>query len=254
MEDYKKRLIIAGSMLVLSIIVIYVIYILDIEEATKSMLIGYDSEEEAFFTIQNMMWVMFLLGFGELLHRLLISMEIDKGLKQAYLPEDDTSILELKEMPVIFKGVKKDAEVEGGLAEMIKKLVIQFQTSQSIDQTHQMLNSQIEMSSAVSDLNYSMIRYITWFIPTLGFIGTVVGIMMGLDHAATNDPTSDAFLGQVTAKLAVAFYTTLVALVMSSVLVFIMHIVQGREEKLIVKIAQYSLDNFINRLYVNDKE
>ena len=77
--------------------------------------------------------------------------------------------------------------------------------------------------------------------------------MLGLDHAATNDPTTEAFLGEVTAKLAVAFYTTLVALVMSSVLVFLMHIIQGREEMLLVRISQYCLNNFINRLYVSEK-
>ncbi len=254
MQTYVKRLLIAGVMLITSIIVIYLLASSNvIEDSTKSMLTGMESIDETFFTIQNMMWIMFFLGFGELLHRLLISLEISRGLKQGYLPEDDTSILEFKEMSVLFKGVKRDAEVEGSLAEIIKKLVIQFQTSQSIEQTHQMLNSQIEINSMVSDLNFNMTRYIIWLIPTLGFIGTVMGIMNGLDYAATNDPTSETFLGEVTAELAVAFYTTLVALVMSSILVFIMHIIQGREEMLLVKISQYCLNNFINRLYVSEK-
>jgi biopolymer transport protein ExbB/TolQ len=227
-------------------IVIFVLSGLDDKSTLKSILI-----DTGFGSIQSFMWIMFFLGIGELLHRLIISLEIQKGFSKEYLPEDDTTILEIEHMPKLFIKVKEDAKLEGSLADMIKKLVAQFQTSNSIEQTHQMLNSRIEMVSAASDLHYNMIRYITWLIPTLGFIGTVVGIMLGLDYAATHDPESTTFLGEVIGKLAVAFYTTLVALIMSAILVFFTHIIQGKEDSLSVKIAQYCLDNFINRLYVS---
>ena len=212
----------------------------------KSMLFG-----DSYFSIQNLMWIIFFIGLGELLHRFLISTKISKGFHKSYLPEDDTSILEFTDMPNLFKKIKSDALLDESLANFLKKLVIQFQTSHSIDQTHQMLNSQSDMMQVTNDLHYNMIRYITWLIPTLGFIGTVMGIMMGLDYAASNDPKTDYFLGEVTAQLAVAFYTTLIALMMSTVLVFLTHLIQGKEEKLLVKTTQYCLDNFINRLYVS---
>jgi biopolymer transport protein ExbB/TolQ len=244
---------IAGVMVIAAIVVIYILATV-LGEGAKVMLLDMRSVSDSPLTIQNVMWIMFFLGFGELINRYLISKEVESGLNKKYLPEDDTSVLEFGDMPKIFKNVKDDAEVEGSLAQMTKKLVMQFQTSHSIDQTHQMLNSQMEMNSTANDLNYNMIRYITWLIPTLGFIGTVLGIMLGLDYAATNNPEAPTFLGEVTAKLAVAFYTTLVALVMSAILVFLTHIIQGREESLSVRIAQYCLDNFINRLYVSKDE
>ena len=53
----------------------------------------------------------------------------------------------------------------------------------------------------------------------------------------------------MTKRLAVAFNTTLLALVMSAVLVLIQHLVQAREEGVLNEVGQYCLDNLINRLY-----
>ena len=46
-----------------------------------------------------------------------------------------------------------------------------------------------------------------------------------------------------------AFSTTLLALVMASILVFLQNIIQGREETALNRAGQYCLDNLINRLY-----
>ena len=82
-------------------------------------------------------------------------------------------------------------------------------------------------------------------IPTIGFVGTVVGI--GATLAAVDPANPD--LQVLTARLAVAFNTTLVALVMSAVLVFLMHGVQRKEESALNDAGMYTLRNLINRLY-----
>ena len=53
---------------------------------------------------------------------------------------------------------------------------------------------------------------------------------------------------QVTGDLGVAFYTTLLALLQSAVLMFVMHILEEREEGALNRIGQYCLRNFVNRL------
>ena len=53
---------------------------------------------------------------------------------------------------------------------------------------------------------------------------------------------------QVTGDLGVAFYTTLLALLQSAVLMFVMHIMQERQEGALNRIGQYCLRNFDNRL------
>ena len=58
---------------------------------------------------------------------------------------------------------------------------------------------------------------------------------------------------QVTGDLGVAFYTTLLALLQSAVLMFAMHIMQEREEGALNRIGQYCLRNLVNRLHQEDR-
>ena len=74
---------------------------------------------------------------------------------------------------------------------------------------------------------YGLVRTITWAVPILGFLGTVVGITLAI---AGIDPDGlGESLGEVTGGLAVAFDTTALALGLSLVLVFGTHTVQGAE-------------------------
>ena len=95
-----------------------------------------------------------------------------------------------------------------------------------------------------------MVRYVVWAIPTLGFIGTVIGISLALAFAGQADLQDPLLLAELTKRLAVAFNTTLLALVMSAILVLIQHLVQAFEEQALNAAGQYCLDNLINRLYV----
>lgn len=97
------------------------------------------------------------------------------------------------------------------------------------------------------DLRYTLLRYLTWVIPTVGFIGTVVGIALALamiDPSAAVQP-----LGEIARALGVSFYTTLVALVDSAILVLLLQMVQAREELAVNAAGRYVLVNLINRLY-----
>lgn len=199
------------------------------------------------FTIQNLMWLMFFLGLGELTFRHNQARGFEHELAQKLLPEQDEVVLQSSDLGSIYRTVHSRS---GLLAGLIKSLVLRFQAGHSVEQTHQMLNSQLEMQQFKMELDYNMLRYLSWLIPTLGFIGTVVGIANALNYAGIPGKATDpAFVSELTQQLAVAFYTTLLALIMSAVLVFATHVIQGREEGLIIKCGQYCLDNFVNRLF-----
>jgi flagellar motor component MotA len=119
-----------------------------------------------------------------------------------------------------------------------------------VDQANALLTSSLELSLHEIDLRYSMVRYVVWAIPTLGFIGTVVGISLALAFAGAVDLQDPNLLAELTKRLAVAFDTTLLALVMSAVLVLCQHVVQAYEERALNQAGQYCLDNLINRLYM----
>lgn len=200
------------------------------------------------FSIQNFMWIAFFVGLGELFYRYQHLGNYTQALQQHYLPDDPQILLTPADMPPLYRRM---AGRHGELENMIRNLVMRFQAGHSVEQTHEMLNSQLDLWQYRLDIDYSMIRYLSWLIPTLGFLGTVVGIAIAL-HAAGITPTSElnSLLGRMTNDLGVAFYTTMLALAMSAILVFLMHIIQGQEERAISRSGQYCLDNLITRLYL----
>ena len=95
--------------------------------------------------------------------------------------------------------------------------------------------------------SYGIIRYLAWSIPSIGFIGTVIGISGALANA---DEAVAGDISAVTTMLGTAFDTTLVSLFLSLLLMFQIHRIQQKEEILIISIQNYIMEHFINRIYV----
>jgi biopolymer transport protein ExbB/TolQ len=91
----------------------------------------------------------------------------------------------------------------------------------------------------------SIIRYIAWAIPSIGFIGTVRGIgdALGQAHRAVEGDITG-----VTAGLGVAFNSTFIALVISIVLMFLIHQLQLMQEHLVLDSERYIDSWLIRRL------
>lgn len=207
------------------------------------------------FTVQNVMWIMFFVGLGELVIRARQAVLEQRQVELSLLPEDDETMLRSKELGPIYSRAKKAVE-RGGffLQRLIMRAILQFQGSKSVDQANSLVNSSLELYQHEIDLKYNMLRYLVWLIPTLGFIGTVIGIAMALETAGdvpdvTNPGALKPWMKALTSDLGVAFNTTLLALILSAILVFLLHIIQEREEMALNRAGQYCLDNLINRLY-----
>ncbi len=157
-------------------------------------------------------------------------------------------VLQSHDLPPIRARVAGHYDGEQGfLPGLIDLCILQFLASRSVDQTVSVLNSSLELLMHRVDLRYTLPRYLTWVIPTVGFIGTVVGIALALamiDPSAAVQP-----LGAIARALGVSFYTTLVALVDSAILVLLLQLVQAREELAVNAAGHYVLVNLINRLY-----
>jgi len=204
------------------------------------------------FTIQNALWIAFFAGLGELVLRWRHLQLEESQISRNYLPEDEETVLRPGEdvTPIYQKVRASKYRDTCFVPRLITRCVLGFNLSHSADQTNSLLNSSLELFMHEIELRYNMVRYITWLIPSLGFIGTVVGIMLALNYAGNRaNVESPDMLYQVTERLGVAFSTTLLALVMAAVLVFIQNLVQGGEERVLNRAGQYCLDNLINRLY-----
>lgn len=217
-------------------------------EALKEILLDSDASFWP-FTVQNIMWIALFIGFGELFMRWSAASDEENQLKRGYLPTDGRS-LDRDTLGRIKTGiVDRRFGRAAFLPRMIERTIDQFRMSGNEDQAISVLNSSLELYMHEIDLRYSMLRYLTWLIPSLGFIGTVMGIMFALQYAGVPaNAEADDFLYQVTSRLGVAFTTTLLALIMSAVLVLLQSLIQGKEERALNEAGQYCLDNLILRL------
>ncbi len=87
--------------------------------------------------------------------------------------------------------------------------------------------------------SYAFVRTITWAVPILGFLGTVIGITMAIANVTPEQ--LDSSLGDVTGGLAVAFDTTALALALSIVLVFASFLVERTEQQLLADVEDFSM-------------
>ncbi|MCG5539350.1 MotA/TolQ/ExbB proton channel family protein [Halorhodospira sp. 9622] len=202
-------------------------------------------------SIQNLMWLIFFVGLGELAFALWRMWESRAELDQHYLPEDEETVLVVDDLGGLYKNLRKHKGLERGyfLPRLIQRVVLQFQSSRSVDQASVLLNSSLELFMHELELRYQMLRYISWLLPTLGFIGTIIGISRALAFAADYGEDHGDLLPDLSSQLAVAFHTTLLGLLMSGVIVFVLYLVQGKEENVLNQVGGYCLDNLINRLY-----
>ncbi|HPF26709.1 MAG: MotA/TolQ/ExbB proton channel family protein [Steroidobacteraceae bacterium] len=97
------------------------------------------------------------------------------------------------------------------------------------------------------DSELSMLRYIAWAIPAIGFIGTVRGIGDALSqaHKAVGGDISG-----VTEGLGVAFNSTLIALLLSILLMFLLQALQRSQERLVLDTETYLDQRLIRNMQV----
>lgn len=214
------------------------------------LLLDYGSKHFPYpFTIQNMMHVIFFVGLGELFVRWRVGAREHAFLSSSFLPEDDQTVLQVRDLGPIRRSVASAFDRENGfLPSLINLAILQFQASRSIDQAAAVVSNSLELIAHRVDLRYGVIRFIAWVVPTLGFIGTVYGL--GASLAEAGDPTKQLDTKEVAKTLAIGFDCTMVALMQSAVLVFFLQLVQEKEETAVNHAGDYVLRNLINRLYV----
>ena len=209
------------------------------------------------FTIQNIMWLAFCVAAGELVVRHLTGQWERKQMLLGLLPEEDDTVLRQADMAPILRRVQQsDPERRHVLQRLLTGALLQFRSSGSIDQVHATINLSLELYQHEVEMRYNMLRYVVWLIPTLGFMGTVLGIAFAMRSAGimfAGAGISGAGVGpemmqQITGDLGVAFYTTLLALLQSAVLMFALHVLQEREEGALNQVGQYCLLNLVTRL------
>ena len=151
-------------------------------------------------TIQNLMWILFFAALGDVGVRFWRGKTELRQVRLHLLPEDEETMLRAQDLGDVYVRVRPSPLTEAGfLQRLIVRIVLNFQSSRSVAQANNLLNSSLELYQHEVDLKYNMMRYLVWLIPTIGFIGTVVGIALALQEAGNMPELGQAAVVQTEA-------------------------------------------------------
>lgn len=137
------------------------------------------------------------------------------------------------------------------LPECLLAALHRFHATSSIQDSANAVRERADLAGDQLDSSLSLVRYIAWAIPAIGFIGTVRGIGDALNHA---EAAIHGDISEVTSGLGLAFNSTFVGLALCIVLMFFLHMVQSRQEAFIIETQTFCRDKLIDVMKVPTKE
>ena len=201
-----------------------------------------DIEQEVCFVL--FLWAVAILGYKgvavfkeqNLMYRELVPLE--EGMK--ITPED------MRVASRIVRGLPENERVRL-LPKALSAAFHRFESSYNIQDVSTAVRDLCDTESERLESELSMVRYIVWAIPSIGFIGTVRGIGLALGQAYK---AVEGDITGVTQNLGVAFNSTLVALLISLVLMLVVHQLQSVQEKYVLDTEDYCDRHLIRHLRV----
>lgn len=199
-----------------------------------------DYEQETCFVL--MLWAFSILGYkGRAVYRQQKLLERDLLQLPDNLPigtEDTRSLVDrIRSLP----GQMQDWLLPRALLTAIER----FAATRNVQNVSTAARDLCTSEGERLESELSIIRYIAWAIPSVGFIGTVRGIgdALGQAHRAVEGDITG-----VTASLGVAFNSTFIALVISIVLMFFVYQLQLMQERLVLDSERYVDSWLVRRL------
>lgn len=116
-------------------------------------------------------------------------------------------------------------------ARTIRRALKRFGETSNVQDAATTVHDYCESEASRLDAELSLVRFCVWSIPAIGFVGTVRGIGYALAGAQT---ALRGDTGPVTTGLGVAFNSTFVALILSIGLMYVIHELQLRSERLVL--------------------
>jgi biopolymer transport protein ExbB/TolQ len=132
------------------------------------------------------------------------------------------------------------------LANMIRLGLGKYAISKSATDVGEVVRSQADVEASRLVSGMAVLHYLAWAIPAIGFVGTVRGLGGAFGADA---PSIELFTAQAKDQLKIAFDCTMIALLLSLVLMYLLNIVQRAEETLVVDAQEYCQEHLLLRLY-----
>jgi biopolymer transport protein ExbB/TolQ len=107
------------------------------------------------------------------------------------------------------------------------------------------LRDQADGDAVALEGSYALIRFITWAIPILGFLGTVLGITGAISGVTPEVLEHD--LSRVTDGLSLAFNATALALGLTMITMFLTYLVDRLEQSVLGQVDEYAARHLAHR-------
>jgi biopolymer transport protein ExbB/TolQ len=209
---------------------------------TSVYVVLQDYEQESCFVL--LVWAMAIIGFkgvATIRNRALLSSDlipVAEGMR--ILPEDAHDLS--RQIQALPPGRRESLLPRALLAGLQR-----FSLTRNIQAVSEATRAYCATEGERLDSELSMIRYIAWAIPSIGFLGTVRGIGGALGHAH-KALQGDVF--DVIRSLGIAFNSTLIALLISLLLMFLIHQLQLVQERYVLDTEAYCEENLTRHLHV----
>ena len=200
-----------------------------------------DYEQE--ICLMLMLWAMLLIGqriYRIIQQRYILDADI-LGLPSDVVP----SIAEIKQKLTTLNAF--DTEIRNTVVvKTLMSVMRRYCSTGDLQSAADACIAAADNEAARMESELSMIRYIIWAIPSIGFIGTVRGIGDALSQAQL---ALQGDIAGMTNSLGVAFNSTLVALLISILLMLLVHQLQGMQDSLVLETEAYCDRIFLERLH-----
>ena len=188
------------------------------------------------------------------------------------LPEREQLVLGADDVAKIkLEAIELERQRPSLLTDLVKKACTQFRANRSVQEVMDVVESQSRINRQLTSASIDDLYNVNAVIPSVGFIGTIIGIASALglaylvvpdappaiggdpfvlaEAAGSQAAQAQAGIAAVTQALYVAFDTTLWALVLNLVLSFRLSAIRVRLERLHGHLESYVLENLVNRIY-----
>jgi biopolymer transport protein ExbB/TolQ len=260
-SNFSKEFIYQGFALILSIILVHAFYVSvvrpeasEIIQEQQTMIaqdINYIPERSFYVIISNyeqescfvlMLWafaIMTLKARSSVNERKLLQLDLIPLQRGENITYEDTDgfLRRLENLP--------ESQQELLLPRILTNGLKRFATTKNVQDVSISTHTMVETEADRLESELSMIRYIAWAIPSIGFIGTVRGIgsALSLAHRAV-----DGDISGVTQNLGIAFNSTFIALLISIVIMFLVHQLQSLQERQVFETETYADQNLVTHL------
>ena len=199
-----------------------------------------DLEQECCFIL--MLWAISLMGYKSL-----SSFNERKILETDLIPINQGTSILAEDSREYSRPIQALPEKQQNylLPRAVLTALHRFRSTRNIQDVSSSIRAICESESERLDSELSMIRYIAWAIPSIGFLGTVRGIGQALGQA---HKAAQGDIAGVTQSLGVAFNSTFVALLISILVMFLLHYLQATQERIVLDTEEYCDKRLIQHL------